>query len=98
MNEHERTEFANAVRRRLGAILAALACSVGLALVNVAYVEHVQDQAAARDVAIRRESDARWCALLGRYVRAYRDEPPSTQLGRDIAAELTALWREFGCA
>lgn len=86
------------VRRRLAAILAALLVVVVVVVVNVVYVGHVQDQAERRDVVIRHESDRRWCDLLGLYVTSYRDNPPATELGREVAIKIEALWREFGCA
>lgn len=97
MSHHERKEFTDDVRRRLAAILAALVITVALAVTNVVYVDWVHRQYERNDLAAKHESDRRWCDLLGTYVTAYREQPPGTELGRDIATKIEALWREFGC-
>lgn len=75
------------IKRSLIVVLACVVLAVVLGVANAAYVNHVH-----------RQSEQRWCDLLGTYVTAYRDTPPSTELGREVAIKIEALWYEFGCA
>ncbi len=44
-----------------------------------------------------RESEQRWCGLITTMDRAYREEPPATDLGRQLARDIAELRREFRC-
>ena len=44
-----------------------------------------------------RESDRRWCQLLGTLDDAYRAAPPQSETGRRLAADIHNLRQELGC-
>jgi hypothetical protein len=61
--------------------------SFGLALgLTIAYVARVH-----------RDDDRRWCALLSNLDDAYRQNPPTSPTGRQIAADMHNLRVGFGC-
>jgi hypothetical protein len=53
---------------------------------NVWYTNHVQQVA-----------NQRWCALMVGMDDAYRQVPPTTPTGRNVAAEIHRLRRSLGC-
>lgn len=55
-----------------------------------------------KDDEARVESDRRWCTLLDNLDRAYKEIPPSTPTGRNVAQEIHRLRTDpqptgFGC-
>lgn len=44
-----------------------------------------------------RESEQRWCGLIVTMDRAYREQPPTTPTGREMAARVGGLRESFGC-
>lgn len=60
--------------------------SVTSALAAIMYAKHVDN-----------ESNQRWCGLVVRLDDTYREKPPGTELGRDIATEFQKLRHDFGC-
>lgn len=46
---------------------------------------------------IDRRSNQRWCGLVSLFNQAYRDNPPTTILGKDIAIEMLNIQRDFSC-
>lgn len=56
------------------------------ALVSIGYAKHVDS-----------ESNQRWCGLVVRLDDTYREKPPGTELGRDIANEFKQLRQDFDC-
>lgn len=67
----------------LMAIVVSMLATAGLALV-------IADRAA-------RESEQRWCGLIRTMDRAYREQPPTTDLGRQLATDIGQLRRDFRC-
>jgi hypothetical protein len=44
------------------------------------------------------QSNRKWCGTLRVFHQSYTDNPPQTQTGRDIRANLDKLYDEFHCA
>lgn len=66
---------------------------VTIGAINLAWTSHVDGQ---REQA-EREADRRWCLLLTTLDRAYSSVPPSTELGRQVAAAITRLTVDLNC-
>lgn len=64
-----------------------------LTVAGVLYTGHVDDR---RETA-ERESDRRWCDLLTTLDEAYSSTPPSTELGRRVAASIRTLRVQLDC-
>jgi len=73
------------VRLWYALLISFIAC-IAVAVASVAYSAYVQ-----------RQDDQRWCALLVQLTDAQRAAPPATASGREFAAELENLRREFHC-
>lgn len=43
------------------------------------------------------QSNRRWCGTLGVFHRSYEQNPPQTQAGKDIRAQLDELYADFRC-
>lgn len=43
------------------------------------------------------ESERQWCSVVTTLDTAYRESPPTSPLGRQLAAAFADLRREFGC-
>jgi hypothetical protein len=71
--------------------------TIAFAAASVLYANHAAEQAVERSNEIDRESNRRWCALLTTLDDAYKQTPPKTDAGRNLAAETVRLRREFGC-
>lgn len=54
--------------------------------------------AIAQQERAERESDRRWCQLLGTLDDAYRAAPPQSETGKRLAADVHNLRAELGCA
>jgi hypothetical protein len=59
---------------------------LALTVWNVWYTNHVAEQ-----------SSRRWCGTLAVFHRSYGQNPPQTQSGRDIRAQLDQLYSDFHC-
>lgn len=66
---------------------------VGLVLVGVQYVDHVDHRSEQRNIDRAREI----CGLISVLDDAYRDTPPTTPLGRNVASEVHAYRLKLGC-
>ncbi|MFG1847764.1 hypothetical protein [Micromonospora carbonacea] len=66
-----------------------------VACLIAAVVSAVSSMAYANRVA--RESERRWCGIVVAQDDAYRQQPPITAAGRNIAEALAGLRRDFGC-
>jgi hypothetical protein len=58
-----------------------------LVVLGYVYTHHVQ-----------RQSEQKWCALIVTMTDAYNSQPPQTELGQRIAADMAKLRRELGCS
>lgn len=65
-------------------VIASLVVAVGL---TIGYVAKA-----------RAQDDRRWCDLLGTLTQPQPTAAPQTPQGRQVAAKLQELYREFGCA
>lgn len=70
---------------------------VAFAAASVLYANHAAEQAERRAEQIDRESNRRWCALLVTMDDAYESSPPSSEIGRTMAYQVSRLRTEFGC-
>ncbi|HEY7043261.1 MAG TPA: hypothetical protein VH419_06295 [Nocardioidaceae bacterium] len=88
------------VSRSTWYILAVVYASMFLAVLgNMLYTNHVAEQSVQRSRQQAELNDQRWCGLLEKYREAYSSNPaPTTQLGRDIRAQLEQLYEDFRCA
>lgn len=43
------------------------------------------------------QNDRRWCGTLGVFHHSYEQNPPQTQAGKDIRAQLDELYADFRC-
>jgi hypothetical protein len=68
---------------------------VGSLVLNVAYTRHVQSTADQRQAELRRESDQRWCPLLGSLDQP--EVPATTTRGRAVQQQIHQLRVETGC-
>lgn len=59
------------------------------------YTQHVAEQAEQRQAELRARGDHRWCALLASLNSP--SEPPTTERGRVIQAQVRRLLSEFEC-
>lgn len=75
------------------ALLTCFVAFVGLAISGLVYINHVQDQGDRRNAARAREI----CGLIVVLDDAYRQNPPTTELGRHIAAEMHTYRVGLGC-
>lgn len=73
------------------AVTAASVMLIGFA--GVAYTNYSLTKAGASE----RESDRRWCSLLVTLDSAYGSTPPTTELGRRVAAAIHALRDDLEC-
>jgi hypothetical protein len=46
---------------------------------------------------VAHQSERQWCGLVVALDDAYRSTPPTTPLGRQVAAEMARLREQFGC-
>lgn len=46
---------------------------------------------------VDRESNTRWCGLMTTLDNAYTAQPPTTETGKTVAAEIHKLRNEFAC-
>lgn len=74
-----------AVRFGYAVVVAFIACAA-IAAASVFYAAHVQ-----------RESDRKWCSLVITMDDAYRQTPPTTAPGKNLAASIAELRRKLGC-
>lgn len=44
-----------------------------------------------------RESERKWCSIVVTLDDAYRQTPPSSTVGRQLAADMAQLRRDLGC-
>jgi hypothetical protein len=67
-------------------LVALLVSMFVLAVAGVVYTRHVQH-----------ESERKWCSLISTLDAAYQSQPPQTQLGRNLAADMARLRRQLRC-
>lgn len=80
-------------------LLMVFAALLGGTALNIYYTNYVAEQSKRQYREITEQGDRRWCGLFGVYHDAYAQNPaPPTQLGKDIQAQLEALYVEFHCA
>lgn len=71
---------------------------IGLMFVlSVVFTLAVQSRGEREDEQIRHEQDLRWCRIVMMLDDAYRANPPTTDLGRDLAVEYRQLRAALGC-
>lgn len=75
------------------ALIVVFVTSFALAVANVLYTNHVNGQAEHRNQQRAREI----CGLIVVLDDAYRQNPPTTELGRHIAAEMHTYRVGLGC-
>lgn len=46
---------------------------------------------------VARESERRWCGLITTLDDAYREHPPQSDAGRQVAADIAHLRIDLGC-
>jgi len=68
---------------------------VAVVVAGVIYINYVDDK---RDMA-ERESDRRWCSIVGTIEQAYNDpaSPPQSEIGRQLAADFHDLYAGLDC-
>lgn len=66
--------------------LLALVLTVVLFITTIWYANHVA-----------RESNRNWCALISTLDDTYRQQPPTSPTGQQVAAEFHALRLRLGC-
>lgn len=59
---------------------------LAVVFVGIWYTNYTSDQ-----------SNRRWCGTLGVFHRSYEQNPPQTQAGKDIRAQLDELYADFRC-
>lgn len=75
------------------AVLAVLVSVLLLGVGGYVYIGHVDGQRERAE----RESDQRWCELLRTLDEAYGAVPPSSELGRRVAAAIHDLRVDLSC-
>ena len=80
-------------RARVYAAVVVFVTLVVLGLGNWAYIRHVDQVAEERNVQRAREI----CGLIVVLDDAYRETPPTTALGRNVALEIHAYRARLGC-
>lgn len=85
-----------AVRLWYALMVSFLACVV-VAVGSVWYADVAAEKANARANAERAESDRRWCDLMAALDDAYKQNPPTTPAGLDIASKVHKLRVDLGC-
>lgn len=73
--------------------LAVLVVTVG----GVLYTKKVQDENDVRYHRLVQQSEQKWCSIITTLDDSYKTTPPSTPVGRKVAAEMSRLRREFHC-
>jgi hypothetical protein len=91
-------------RRLVYALVAVFVTTVGLAVANVEYTNHVDERRAASDranAAAGHQSAVQTlqavCALVEAQIAAYQETPPKTAAGQNSARAWLDLERQFGC-
>jgi len=79
------------------AMTVTFAVMIAFAAASVLYANARAERSERRAEQIDRESNRRWCELLGTYDDAYRDSPPVTETGRTLGYQISRLRTEFGC-
>jgi hypothetical protein len=46
---------------------------------------------------VDRKSNQRWCGIVLLFNKAYKTTPPPTDIGKQIAARMAIIQKEFGC-
>jgi len=66
---------------------------------NIVFTFTVDDKRAEAERKARVEADRRWCALMVELDNAYQSGPtqPTTEIGRRVAAAISALRASLGC-
>jgi hypothetical protein len=73
-------------RRVLYALIVVIALQLAVAVNGIWYANKVA-----------RDSEEKWCAIITSLDDAYRQQPPSTDTGRRIAAEMHELRASLKC-
>lgn len=73
-------------RRVLYALIVALVTAISVASISVYYANYVD-----------RKSNQRWCGMVVALDNTYREKPPNSDLGRDLANEFRKLRHDFDC-
>ena len=66
---------------------------LALGIAGVSYTSYVDGKREAAE----READRRWCELLSTLDEAYSAVPPTSELGRRVAAQIRKLRGDFNC-
>jgi Flp pilus assembly pilin Flp len=85
-----------AVRIWYALLISFIACVV-VAGASVFYAGTVQAESERRWRDQQRQSDQRWCKLFVQLTDSQDKTPPTSESGKQFAAELTRLRGEFGC-
>lgn len=75
----------------------ALAVTVASVLVVGATAIGWTNYSLGRTSATERENDRRWCALLNTLDQAYSSSPPTSEVGRRVAAAIHTLRSDLEC-
>lgn len=85
----------NARRYAAGMIVTTAIAVVVAVIVNIAYTQHVQDEASRKQAELRAEADHRWCELLA--TLDTNDPPATTPRGLVVQRQLHELRVALGC-
>lgn len=68
-----------------------------LVVAGLLYTNFVQHQSETRFQDSIRQSEQRWCAIVGLFDDTYRSNPPTTPTGRRVADLMHELRVDFRC-
>lgn len=85
-------------RRSTVATVLVVMVSFGILVVaGLLYTNYVQQQSEEHFREAIRQSEQKWCAVLGIFEIAYAANPPTTPTGRDVASRMHSLYIDFRC-
>jgi len=81
------------IRCLLGVCLGIIGVAGGL----MYYANSVGEKSDQNTEQIIRESQLKWCGIVTLFDDTYKENPPETSTGRQLASEMSKLRVEFGC-
>lgn len=84
-------------RRHIWTIITALLVSLASGPSTMLYANRVAAQAERRATQVAYENELKWCSVVNTMNAAYRESPPQTPTGKQLARNMTALSADLRC-
>lgn len=84
-------------RSTLYSVLIIFAMLSGVIFASIMYTNRVAEENNRRFEHLLRESNQKWCGIIGTFDDAYKTQPPMTETGRVVAFQIHQLRIDYGC-